>query len=157
MCVDYISIMKIIFSAIVALFLFSCAPDVCNTSTYWNAKVNFYTLSSKSADSIISIDTIDVWGVGTGLLHDTALKATGVSIPLQISYDTTRFVFARKAVNDTLTMVHSNEPVYISKACGYGTKQTLEKVFVTKHSVKSVTLKNTSIEKNASENIKLYY
>jgi len=149
--------MKFFLSVIIGLILFSCAPDVCNTSTYWDAKVNFYTLSSKSADSTIALDTLDVWGVDKGYLYDTALNYKGVSLPLQLSKDTTRYVLAKKMIYDTLTLVHTNVPVYISKACGYGTKQTLQAVWSTNHLIKSVVVKNNSIEKNVSENIKIYY
>jgi hypothetical protein len=131
---------------------------VCNTSTTWNAQCVFYTLDSKSADSLIALDSIDVKGLTvSAYLYDTALAKKSVALPLDISTDTSRYVFGRHSTFDTLTITHQTAPVYISKACGYGYKQTLLSVSSTNHLIQSVAVKSTSIEKDAKENIKIYY
>lgn len=131
---------------------------MCNTSTTWNAKCVFYAVSSTSTDSLITLDSIDVKGFNlTAFLYDTALAQKSLSLPLDISTDTTRYVLGRKKTFDTLTIVYRTEPTFISKACGYGYKQELLSVSSTHHLIKSVTLTSATIEKDASENIKIYY
>ena len=151
--------MKYLLAFFISFVIYSCSkPDVCNTSTTWNAQCVFYTLDSKSADSVITLDSIDVKGLGiSAFLYDTALVKKSIALPLDISTDTSRYIFGRYSTFDTLTIAHQTEPFYISKACGYGYKQTLLSVSSTKHLIQSVVVKSISIEKDAKENIKIYY
>ncbi len=151
--------MKYVFVFFISIVIFSCSkPDVCNTSTSWNAQCVFYAVSSKSADSLITADSIDVKGLNmSAFLFDTALAKKSLALPLDISTDTSRYVFGRHSTFDTLTIAHQTAPVYISKACGYGYKQTLLNVSSTHHLIKSVAFTSASIEKDATENIKIYY
>lgn len=152
--------MKYVFFFFISFLIYSCTkPDVCNTSTSWNGQFVFYTTSSLMADSAIGVDSIHINAVNNSvfLYTDTTLKRKSVSLPLDISTDTSRYVFGRHAFSDTLTIAHQSVPVYISKACGYGYKQTLLGVSCTNHLIKSVAIKSTSIEKDATENIKIYY
>ncbi len=156
---DYFSAMKYICILFISFVIYSCSkPDVCNTSTTWNAQCVFYTLDSKSADSLIALDSIDVKGLTIStFLYDTALAKKSVALPLDISTDTSRYVLGRKKTFDTLTIAYRTEPTFISKACGYGYKQELLSITSTHHLIKSVAVTSASIEKNATENIKIYY
>lgn len=151
--------MKHLLAFFISFVIYSCSkPDVCNTSTTWNAQCIFYTVSSKSADSLITLDSIDVKGLGIStFLYDTALAKKSIALPLDISSDTSRYIYGRYSTFDTLTIAHQTEPFYISKACGYGYKQTLLSVSSTKHLIQSVVINEISIENDAKENIKIYY
>ncbi len=149
--------MKYFVSIILISLFFSCATDVCNQRTAWPAQAGFYKISSLGKDSVVTADSLSLWGLNNDSLIYTNLNKKTIEFPLAIANSSSTFVFKIKSKYDTITVYHTNTPYLISKQCGYGYQQEIDSVVYTQHLFTKITWKVPQADKNDKENIQIYY
>ena len=151
------------------LFLTSCSTSGCLENQSALPKALFYTASVSESgdvtDRIVSIDSIQVWGVGSpgdSLLVDG--RASSTYLPLRSSASSVRFCFhytqrnlSSSALNDTLTLTYTSDPRFISEECGAMYFYTVTSLSSTRHLIDSVRLTDSLVTNFDKETLRIYF
>lgn len=152
--------------AIIAMIatLPSCSTSGCLENQSALPKALFYSAAS-DAEKIISIDSIQVWGVGSpgdSLLVDGRASAT--YLPLRSTAPSVAFCFhytqralSSSALNDTLTLTYDSSPQFISEECGAMYFYTISSLSVTHHLIDSVRLVDSLVTNFDKETLRIFF
>lgn len=84
-------------------------------------------------------------------------QSSKFALPLAQNYDTTTLVFQSDssitlpASIDTITLVYTRKPTFISTACGYRTFFTLQHVFSTNNVIDTVKISQSEVSNEANK------
>lgn len=120
-------------------------------------RVGFYRLETSSAlkDTQLTQAVIRFGSASSYFLSID--QSSKFALPLAQNNDTTELLFQpdTSAVPpspiDTLHLVYTRKPTFISTACGYRTYFTLQQVFTTHHVIDSVILNQREISNDVSK------
>ena len=147
----------------------SCSTSGCLENQSALPKALFYTASVSESgdvtDRIVSIDSIQVWGVGSpgdSLLVDG--RASSTYLPLRSSASSVSFCFhytqrnlSSSALNDTLTLTYTSNPRFISEECGAMYFYTFTSLSSTRHLIDSVKLTDSLVTNFDKETLRIYF
>lgn len=154
-------ILSLLLSSIALQFVISaCSQEVdCSETSRKMMYANIYKMSSNVAVRD-TLDSLTVTAVGTdSIIINKEAKVTSVELPLCWTKDTTKLIFhyANTKTVDTLTVIHSNTPTFISMDCGYSVEQQISSVKYTKHVLDSVYVSYNKANVDAIQNLELFY
>lgn len=153
--------------AIIALGITSCTVD-----TECRQQINVVVGVQLQGDSLrlntdsTAYDTVSftqirglsVCGVSRdSLLSDGQKSISSLSLPLRKTADTTAFAFSLAGIDDTLLVVYTREPNYISLACGCAIFSTIDTIDYTTRFIDSVEVLNTAVTTVKENHLKLYF
>lgn len=145
----------------VVLSVASCVEEE-NCSQYGRESLtcNVYTLKdSKAVKDTLTLDSLHVTALGTdSIILNRGAKVGSFSLPLRYTNDTTTFVLKYiNNIKDTIRVIHTNTPKFISMDCGYQVSQVVEKVSYTKHQLDSIYISDEEANTTGTENLQLFY
>ena len=145
--------------ALLTLQFAACSEDAdCSETARKMMYASFYKKSSTSVKD--TIDTLTVTAFGTdSVLVNKDLKTSSEILPLNWTAESTVYVFHYISSNkyDTIRVLHTNVPTFVSMECGYSMVQTLNKVKYTKHVLDSIYIAYSLANSDAIQNIRIYY
>lgn len=156
----------------VAILLSACVLGGCNTSGCTENQnslplAGFYTIDSLGRQHQVSLDSLDVGGVGApgdSLLYSTGMALTQAYLPLRSTTDETRFFFHytqaeldTAALNDTITFGYSSSPYFASEECGAVYYYHIHSLRYTRHVIDSIALLDSLITNTDIERLKIFF
>ncbi|MFV0586502.1 DUF6452 family protein [Bacteroides reticulotermitis] len=143
----------------IVLSVASCVEEE-NCSQYGRESLtcNVYTLEDSKAVKD-TLDSLHVTALGTdSIILNREAKVRSFSLPLRYTNDTTTFVLKYiNNIKDTIRVIHTNTPKFISMDCGYQVSQVVEKVSYTKHQLDSIYISDEEANTTGTENLQLFY
>lgn len=151
---------------VITLALILAALGACNTSGCMENQSampvgGFYS----SDDKAITIDSIQVWGVGSpgdSMLVDG--NAREVSLPLRATLPEVSFcihytqeALSSPLLNDTLTIAYTSTPHFVSEECGAMYFYSITGVSHTIHLIDSVRLEYPEVDNLDRETLRIYF
>ena len=150
-----------IFALLTALVLqfVACAEDADCSGT---ARKMMYAAFYKKSDVAVkdTLDSLTVTALGTdSIIINKDVNVTGELLPLNWTADSTVLIFkyANTTLKDTIKILHTNVPTFVSMECGYTMAQSLSSVTYTKHVLDSIYLAYKLANTDAIQNIRIYY
>lgn len=155
----------IIITALLAITICGgCNTTGCTDNQNALPLAGFYSSSTMSS---ISVDSIDIGGVGApndSLLHSTGTSISEVYLPFRSTVGTTAFYFhytqqslSNDALNDTITFSYTSTPYFASEECGAMYKYLITQMSHTTHIIDSVAITDSLITNIDTERIKIYF
>ncbi len=136
----------------------SCSSETCLESTVATVKASFYKTGT---DIPSTIDSLTIFGAGNDStkIYDNAKKVSKITLPLNTSTGSSKFVLKINNVTDTLILYYTNYPYLISSECGISFFSTLDpnKYYVYGNRVDTIIFKNNNITTFDEENIRIFY
>jgi len=136
----------------------SCSSEACLESTVATVKASFYKTGT---DIPSTIDSLTIFGAGNDStkIYDNAKKVSKITLPLNTSYGSSKFVLVINNITDTLVLYYTNYPYLISSECGISFFSTLDpdKYYVYGNRVDTIIFKNNNITTFDEENIRIFY
>ncbi len=118
----------------------------------------------KSPDTLITLqrDTLDsltITAYGTdSIILNNQKNVTSLSLPLRYTADSTVLIFHYgENRRDTLVILQTNTPYFLSMDCGYQMKQVINSVRYSRHQLDSLSIINTEAGIYGTENLRLFY
>jgi hypothetical protein len=146
-------------STYIVLSAASCVEEE-NCSQYGRESLtcNVYKLQDSKAVKD-TLDSLHVTAFGTdSIILNRGAKIRNFSLPLRYTSDTTTFVLKYiNNIKDTVRVIHTNTPKFVSMDCGYQVSQMVEKISYTKHQLDSIHISDGKANTTGIENIKLFY
>ena len=134
----------------------SCDLNLCEESTDVNFKLGFYTLDDgKEFDSVVY--DLTIYGIGRedSLLYDQAV-AKDITLPLNPSADTSRFIISIDSVEDIFTVTYSRFVRLISHDCGFITEFEIQDIDHTHINIDSVHIIQPKVTNFEELHVKIY-
>ncbi len=100
------------------LMMVSCTSDneTCRESTRVVLRIGFF---SSESSALANVDSVTVVGIPDGtLFYNNSKSINKVELPLLSSGIATEFAIRFNEQWDTLTVLHSTNPYFVSYACG---------------------------------------
>lgn len=136
----------------------SCSSDTCLEDTVATVKATFYKTGTNTPSKI---DSLTIFGAGydSTKIYDNAKEISLISLPLNTSSGSSKFVLKINDVTDTLILYYTNYPYLISSECGISFFSTLDplKYYVYGNKVDTVIFRNNNITTFDEENIRIFY
>ncbi len=151
------------FSGLVFLLTFmklaiSCSSDTCLENTVATVKASFYKTGT---DTPSPIDSLTIYGAGNDStkIYDNAKNISKISLPLNTSSGSSKFVLKINNVTDTMILYYTNYPYLISSECGISFFSTLDplKYYVYGNRVDTIIFKTNNVTTFDEENIRIFY
>ncbi len=150
--------LKILFLLILVVAQVSCeVDDICVEDATPKLIMNFYDYE-KSIDTLIakSPDNLSLGGLKKEALYEKK-TVDSLATPLNTVADVTSFWLKTGDKTDTLTLKYSREDVFVSKSCGYKTIFKNITAEYTKHWIKKITVKSTTVENEKKTHLYIYF
>ncbi len=141
----------------VALILLSCeSSEICRENTETPIRMGFYNEDEDT--EVATIDSLSVFGVGRedSLIYNNAKNVSSVELPLNITEDTTAFVFVFPGNNDTITISYERNVTLISLGCGFVTFFDINEIDFTKNEIVNIFIENEKIRNDLNEHLKIF-
>ncbi len=149
--------------AVIAAIMAACSTDGCLNNQNSLPLAGFYSSTTHSA---ISIDSIDISGVGAphdSLLHSSGTTVSEIYLPFRSNENSTSFCFhyterhiSSPALNDTLTFRYTSEPYFASEECGAMYRFRINHFDYTRHLIDSVAVADSLITNTDIQRIHIY-
>lgn len=124
-------------------------------------------LYSSSSQSTISVDSLEVWGVGApgdSILLKPSRATSSIYLPFRANHDFVEYTFGFKssglniaALYDTITFYYESIPYFASASCGAMYIYRLTNLQHTNHLIDSVGITDSLFTNVDREQIKIYY
>lgn len=140
-----------------SVILISCeSSEICRDNTETPLRIGFYNSEDSSQNAII--DSLTVYGIGREdtLIYDNARNVTRIELPLNISSDTTSFVFVFPENHDTLEVIYERAISLISIGCGFVTFYSLNKINYSDNEIKDIYKEFNNIRNDLNEHLKIF-
>lgn len=155
-------------AAIIAInALVGCSTTGCTDNQNSLPLAGFYTTGADGEPMEISIDSLEIGGVGApgdSLLYTASDNLSQVYLPLRSTSPTTSFCihYAQKALsdpalNDTLTFDYSASPYFASEECGALYYYRISRLKHTTHLIDSIVITDSLITNADLERIRIYF
>ena len=139
--------------------IISSCNDEINCSTAGRAMLNLdFRKKVGTSATNDTIDSLTVRAFGTdSIIVNREKKVTRVQLPLRYTKDTTILVFEYSHLTkDTITVVHTNTPKFVSMDCGYEMNQNLLKISQGRKR-DSIQITYASTNTNGTRNLELFH
>lgn len=156
-----------ILSIVATALLTGCNASGCTENQNSLPLAGFYALQDNGLYGQISIDSIDVGGVGApgdSLLYPSGMKLSQIYLPLRSTVNSTSFFFhyTQKAIadtrlNDTITLGYTSTPYFVSEECGAMYRYNITSVAYTRHIIDSLAVIDSLITNTDIERIKIFF
>lgn len=144
---------------VIGVVMASCDDESdCSIAGRATLRGTVYTMNgSRRVADTLDVLTITALGTDSIILNNQS-SVTDVYLPLRYSSDTTTLVFHYDVTTrDTLTILHTNNPKFISLDCGYEMKQAVTSLAYTRHVLDSVYINSVSTNTDGTRNLELFY
>lgn len=92
--------------------------DICTGDGTPDLQIKFFDATNHATEK--KVDTLYVVALpGQDTLIGGQTNVSGLSVPLNVNDDFSKFIFATPHNTDTLVFHYTRETVFVSKACGY--------------------------------------
>ncbi len=138
------------------LLLVSCTSDneTCREETRVVLRVGFFS-SVNSALAIV--DSVTVVGIPDGtIFYNNSKSLNKVELPLQSSGTATEFAIRFNEKWDTLTVLHTTQPYFISYACGMIYTHQIDTVLIRGAVSKSLKINAKSVNNQNVQHLQIY-
>lgn len=136
--------------------LSACASMGCYEDNSVRLQVGFY---QQSSSSLVAIDSVSIWGVGSdSLLYNNKSLQTFELDLNPLSYETRYVIRVQDGLfrmQDTLTIRHQNQPWYESSDCGCVLHSSIDTCFTAETLFESVTIQERQVQSNDIQHILL--
>lgn len=138
--------------------LISCSQnEICLEPQALNLRAGFYR-----TDTALSLKDTQLTNalIRFGNTNTYALQlkqSSKFALPLAQNNDTTTLIFQSDSSSvlpasiDTITLVYTRKPTFISTACGYRTFFTLQQLFSTRHVIDTVKINQSEVSNEANK------
>ena len=137
-----------------------CQNDVvCEDLTSANLRAGFYRISASGQESVVTIDSISIYGAGRPdtLIYNNQKSAARIELPLDPSRDETTFILVFPgSYTDTITTIYSRELTLLDIECGFAMFYDLKKVLHTSDLIDSCMVMISTVSGSRDEHIKIY-
>ncbi len=155
---------KVLTLLLITMFSFSgCEKDdICdaNTSTTPRLVIEFYDFSNPTV--LKNVTNLKVIGKGMteGIVFNGNLNT--VSIPLKTTENSTtyRFIFnsdSPSSNEDEINFAYTRENIYVSRACGFKTIFSLDKISSNLLWIKDIRIEKSNIVNENETHVKIYF
>ena len=124
-------IVKYLMSLLFFLTLLSCERDeICLEEITPKLIIRFYNENIPSEFKSVVLLKVNIEGIDGDYSNETITALTdSIAIPLQVADNRTRFILTLQGIEsegtednlDTISLIYTQEDVFISRACGYKT------------------------------------
>ncbi len=151
-----ISTIMLALTGAIPVSIMSCAPGACFEETDADIKASFYSYSTKTIEAP---DSITLYGINNDSIkiYNNTTDVQPALFPLDASTNNCTFVISINNITDTVKVVYSSYPHFISKECGYSFYHNLDSLIYTTHGIDSVYRTNNNITTANEENIRIFY
>lgn len=155
---------RVIYVVLIPLLVSACAANdgECRKEKIVTVGVsNYKTVYNSTSEEFVSsalTERFTIYGLDEdSLLYDTK-SLSSYELPLHTLQNRSSFVLQRDTLGaDTLTIIHQNNPQFISLECGCFVYYTIQDVVYTVHQIDSVVITNTYVQNVAENHLKIYY
>lgn len=137
-------------------FLTSCQSDdeTCRESTRVQLQIGFFTDGTTTA---APLDSITVVSLGNdSVFYKNKKKISKIEVPLDHSVDLQQYAIRFNNQWDTITLIYSSEPYFVSYACGMIYVHQLDTALTTNHVVKQLQIPIHQINTANAQHIQIY-
>lgn len=155
--------LSMVVAALLAAIAGGCSTDGCLNNQNSLPLAGFYSSATGSA---VSIDSVDIGGVGApddSLLHHTGVTVSEIYLPFRSAKKVTSFYFhytqyniSSDEYNDTITFHYDSEPYFASEECGAMYRFRITDVVYTRHLIDSVGVTDSLITNIDFQRIKIF-
>jgi hypothetical protein len=140
--------------------LAGCQQDVvCEDVTSVLFRAGFYAIDDNDQESVLSIDSLSVYGVGRpdNLIYNNQRNVSRIELPVHPAIDSTGYVLEFPGgLSDTLWITYQRNLNLISVECGFGMFFDIERFACTETVIGSCELIFNQISNTSDEHLKVY-
>lgn len=146
---------------LIQLLLAGCQQDVvCEDVTSVLFRAGFYSIDDNGQESVISIDSLTVYGVGKpdNLIYNNQQNVSRIELPVHPAMDSTGYVLTfPDGLSDTLWIAYQRNLNLISVECGFSMFFDIERFTCTEMVIDSCELIFNQISNTSDEHLKVYH
>lgn len=141
---------------IIVLGFSSCEKDdICVDDTTPNLIIRFY--DKNDTNTTKQVANLTVWANEKDSLYVNQ-SLDSISIPLNISANSTTYKFASDNLIDEITFSYQTKDIFVSRSCGY--KSNFENVAISSNTnnwISSITINNATVSNEKNAHIYIYH
>lgn len=134
----------------------SCASDneTCREETRVVLRVGFFSTVNSA---LASVDSVTVVGIPDGtIFYNNSKSINKVELPLQASGTATEFAIRFNEQWDTLTVLHTTNPYFVSYACGMIYTHQIDTVLIRGSVSKSLKIEAKLVNNQNVQHLQIY-
>lgn len=139
-----------------SLTLISCQSDdeTCRESTRVTLKVGFYTAGTTKAAPVDSITVRSL--ANDSIYYNNKKNVSNLELALDHSTELLQYAIRFNTQWDTITLIYSSEPYFVSYACGMVFVHELDTALTTNHVIKNLQIPEHLISTANAQHIQIY-
>ena len=145
------------------VFLSACR-DTCSDNKNALPRAGFYIHDSEGAVSKVSVDSLEVIGVGMppdSVLSEASVSKNELYLPFRIDSDRTQYVFINRRrgadIRDTVTFDYTRVARFVNVECGVSYVFHIHDITSEGTLIDSVVCPNGFIDNANIENLRIYF
>ncbi|WP_133177559.1 DUF6452 family protein [Chitinophaga parva] len=162
-CITYIR--SFWYILLLPVFLWACEDQtkVCDQTVRSDFKMSFLHHNTfKNLDQDTALPAVTIKALDKDVIYEPrqSVNLTYVSLTLDPLHDTSKFFILPDTIasrSDTITLIYSREPHFVSAGCGFTTYYSLKSVTSTNHSIDSLHILQPKITTTNDTHVTLYF
>ena len=152
-----------IIALLIGIFFCGCTEDkVCLIPQDIALQMTFYSDSVNTDGNRVeythAIDSLWLKGVGNdSIIYENEKNIQSVNLTLKNNDTITQYALTINTIQDTITIYHQNNDIFVSLECGCYTYYTIDSLTETAHLFDSIDYVNREKGRKTTENLRIFW